>query len=364
MRNYSSLACFVFALFVLAACGGGNNNVGGTTPGVPGADNRPVHFLSVPQVSLTPASLSFAAYVGSYSAPGYATLSNTGSATLSISSIAATCSLGYCFYQSNNCGTSLLAGAKCTITVRFRSGSVGTFSGTLAVHDNAGGSPQTVLLSGRATCVGVNGQCYSGHPCCPGLRCIPASTRAFCEPAAQTAQTYLPRSGFTSFAIANVLSVVDARKNELIRRIAVGPDANAVAITPDGKKVYVTDARADAVSVIDTHRNVVAKTIAAGFGDRPVDIAVSADGRFAYVSNASRNDVSVINTANDTVVRTIQSAGIPDSIAILRRCSPGIVSSPDGSIAFVLTDRYGPVPALQLAANMVLDVVLAGPSRD
>jgi hypothetical protein len=30
-------------------------------------------------------------------------------------------------------------------------------------------------------CVGKGMQCYANHPCCAGLQCVPASTRAFCQ---------------------------------------------------------------------------------------------------------------------------------------------------------------------------------------
>src|SRR6266542_441809 len=53
--------------------------------------------------------------------------------------------------QSNNCTTSLAAGAACTIVVRFASDSVGTQTGSLTIFDNASGSPHSVALSGTAT---------------------------------------------------------------------------------------------------------------------------------------------------------------------------------------------------------------------
>jgi hypothetical protein len=33
----------------------------------------------------------------------------------------------------------------------------------------------------RGMCVQKGGQCYANHPCCAGLQCVPASTRAFCQ---------------------------------------------------------------------------------------------------------------------------------------------------------------------------------------
>src|SRR5206468_3857 len=82
------------------------------------------------------------------SAPQAVTLSNSGSAALSISSIAITGANGGDFAQTNNCGSSLAAGSKCTINVTFAPAATGTRTGTLTVTDNASGSPQTATLTG------------------------------------------------------------------------------------------------------------------------------------------------------------------------------------------------------------------------
>src|SRR5262249_37195476 len=97
-----------------------------------------------PVVSLSPTSLSFGNQtVGTSSAAQPVTLKNTGTATLLISSIGTSGD----FTQTNNCGSSVTAGASCTISVTFRPLAKGTRNGTLAVVDNASGSPQTVSLT-------------------------------------------------------------------------------------------------------------------------------------------------------------------------------------------------------------------------
>jgi F5/8 type C domain len=52
------------------------------------------------------------------------------------------------FGESNNCGTSLAAGASCTVSVSFTPTTAGSASGTLSVNSSAPGSPLTVALSG------------------------------------------------------------------------------------------------------------------------------------------------------------------------------------------------------------------------
>ncbi len=112
--------------------------------------SSPINALSgtgvAPSVSLSPSSLSFVQPVGASTVQGVV-LTNTGGAPLSIASISASAP----FSQSNNCTTSLAAGAACTIVVRFASDSVGTQTGSLTIFDNASGSPHSVALSGTAT---------------------------------------------------------------------------------------------------------------------------------------------------------------------------------------------------------------------
>jgi hypothetical protein len=83
--------------------------------------------------------------VGTTSASQPVSLSNSGNASLAISSISASGDFG----QSNNCGASLAAGANCTINVTFTPTAGGDRTGTLSVTNNASGSPHSVSLSGR-----------------------------------------------------------------------------------------------------------------------------------------------------------------------------------------------------------------------
>src|SRR5207247_7361126 len=110
----------------------------------------------VASVTLSPTSLTFPSQnVGITSAPQAVTLSNSGSAALSISSIAITGANGGDFAQTNNCGSSLAAGSKCTINVTFAPAATGTRTGTLTVTDNASGSPQTASLTGTGGAPGA-----------------------------------------------------------------------------------------------------------------------------------------------------------------------------------------------------------------
>jgi hypothetical protein len=98
-----------------------------------------------PAIAFSPSSLYFSGqFIGNSSAAQTITLSNSGNATLQISTIG----ISGDFAETNKCASSIVAGASCSITVTFAPSAPGGRNGNLTVTDNAAGSPQTVTLSG------------------------------------------------------------------------------------------------------------------------------------------------------------------------------------------------------------------------
>ena len=109
-------------------------------------------LVSAPNATLSPTSLTFSTQaIGTTSAAKTVTLKNTGTTALTISGIAITGTNGGDFAQTQTCGSSLTAGASCTISVTFKPTVSGTRTSALSITDNAAGSPQKVPLSGIAT---------------------------------------------------------------------------------------------------------------------------------------------------------------------------------------------------------------------
>jgi hypothetical protein len=107
--------------------------------------------------SLSTSSLSFGNQsVNTTSGVLTATLTNGGNAALSLSSIALTGANPGDFAQTNTCGSSVAAGASCTISVTFDPAATGSLSASVSFTDNANGSPQSLSLSGTGTSTTVN----------------------------------------------------------------------------------------------------------------------------------------------------------------------------------------------------------------
>jgi len=108
---------------------------------------------------------------------------------------------------------------------------------------------------------------------------------------------------------------VAADRNHKLTEVPVGDEPRCVAITPDDKKVYVTNAVSGTVSVIDANQRTVVKTIKVG--TEPTGCALTLDGTKLYVANLSSNSMSVIDTGNDSVTKTIVDVGAkPRAIAV------------------------------------------------
>ena len=106
--------------------------------------------------SLSPTSLTFASQgVGVTSTAQTIFLNNTGSANMTITSIALTGANSGDFAQTNLCGNWLGAGTGCTISVTFSPTASGTRTAALTFTDDATDSPQTVSLTGTGTGAGV-----------------------------------------------------------------------------------------------------------------------------------------------------------------------------------------------------------------
>jgi YVTN family beta-propeller protein len=144
-----------------------------------GNDPQGVAGMQLSGAVLSPAPLNFGSttqpqLVGT-SASLPVTLTNSGSAALTITSIGFAGTNASEFTQNNNCGTALAAGASCTINVTFTptaNGGSGSATASLSVTDNAAGSPQTVPIAGTV-------QNFSLTTTCTSLTVVPGQTAIF-----------------------------------------------------------------------------------------------------------------------------------------------------------------------------------------
>ena len=101
-----------------------------------------------PKVELSASSLAFGTQtLNTSSAAQNVQLTNTGNASLHITSIAASGD----YPATNNCGAVVAAGTGCAITVTFTPRVIGADGGTITIADDAADSPQTISLTGAGS---------------------------------------------------------------------------------------------------------------------------------------------------------------------------------------------------------------------
>jgi YVTN family beta-propeller protein len=104
----------------------------------------------------------------------------------------------------------------------------------------------------------------------------------------------------TGIANNGTISVFDTVTQMVVKTIEVGLHPSAMALSPDGRRLYVANANSDSISVIDTAQDTVEATLdvrltrSAPLGSAPNAIAVSPDGATLYVANAGNNAIAVV----------------------------------------------------------------------
>jgi len=185
-----------------------------------------------------------------------------------------------------------------------------------------------------------------------GRRLVPGLSAALCTLA--TAVAFAPSAAAREVYVANAgagtVSVIETTANAVVATVPVGGKPVDVAISPDGATAYVTDTAIDSVHRIDTAtRQPVGAPIEVG--DGPRGIAIAPDGGRAFVANSEADTVTVLGLPAAAPIATIPlAAGAePEGVAI----------APNGATAFV-AQRGGNVALIDTATNAVSGAVLTG----
>ena len=144
------------------------------------------------------------------------------------------------------------------------------------------------------------------------------------------------------------VSVIDTATAERTAQVSTGGHASALALSPDARQLCVTNTTTDTVSILDTESDEVVADIDltpyenAPLGSMPNGVATSPDGNTLYVVNGGNNDVAVIDALTLEVKGLIPTAWFPSTVSV----------SNDGQFLFVTNMKglgagpnpRGPVP--------------------
>ena len=127
---------------------------------------------------------------------------------------------------------------------------------------------------------------------------------------------------------------------------AVGKAPTGVAVSPDGKRVFVANLEDNTLSVLDTWSLLAITGTPIQVGPSPAYVAVLPNGSRVFVSNLYGNTVSVIDATTDPP--KVIGKPIPVGTAPM-----GIAVSPDGTRVFVANSLSNSISVLDATANPV-----------
>jgi YVTN family beta-propeller protein len=133
---------------------------------------------------------------------------------------------------------------------------------------------------------------------------------------------------------ADGLGVSELSSDKLVRMIQSGRDPETFEVSPDGKKLYVSNEETAQITVLDSLTGKISGTVAVG--REPEGISMRPDGKFVYVACEGDSEVVAIDSTTLKVLSHMRTELRPRSIVFTR----------DGSTAFVTAERSAAITVL------------------
>ena len=160
------------------------------------------------------------------------------------------------------------------------------------------------------------------------------------------------RTLFSANLGSNNISQLDLGERAFARHITVGPRPEGIAITPDGREVWVGSNEAGTVSVVESAGGSIVATIP-GLG-MPYRITISPDRKWVAVPDPEGNRVHVLDVTTRRLLGEIAVGGSPRGVDI----------APDNRTAFVTLGPEGAVVVVDLQTRRVLGRHRVGTAPD
>lgn len=122
-----------------------------------------------------------------------------------------------------------------------------------------------------------------------------------------TAATFTHDLVFVALRSSNEAAVIHAGTGEVLARYDTGDRPTDVLLSPNGKRLFVTNpgdgGQGRDVTIVDVSEGRVEETL--DVGDGPLDIALAPDGRIACVTLSTGRGISVLDVASGSIFRTV-----------------------------------------------------------
>lgn len=141
---------------------------------------------------------------------------------------------------------------------------------------------------------------------------------------------------------ADGIGVVDLDRIELVNVLRGVSDPEQLAVSADGRKLYIASEDTGQAVVMDATSAEVLATMPVG--GEPEGVTLSPDGRWVYMSSEEDHQIAVIDTQTDRVVATLDVGLRPRFTEF----------SDDGALAFISGENDGTITVADAREHKVL----------
>jgi YVTN family beta-propeller protein len=169
---------------------------------------------------------------------------------------------------------------------------------------------------------------------------VPSPHNIAISPDGKTAYVAAQQPGATALAVLDLVTPAQSAT------VSLDKTPRALSFSPDGKRLFFTEAGVDAVQVLDTATNSVVDQIAVGAS--PHHPAFTPSGEYALVVNQGPGTLSIIAPDSDTVIGTVGVGKMPHWIAT------------DGETAYVTDENSNDVSVVNIDSQQVTATIPVG----
>ena len=171
------------------------------------------------------------------------------------------------------------------------------------------------------------------------------------------------KTAYVALAFSDTVLSFDLASGTEGKPITVSDNLREIAITPDGRTMYVLGGGPIGSSGKDAQGSVTPVTLATGqagqpipVGDHPILMAMSADGKRILVANGEQGSVhdgsvTVIDTTTNTAGKPLATGQVSPA---------GFAFAPDGQTAYVVNSEAGTLVPINLAAQTLGKPITVG----
>lgn len=164
------------------------------------------------------------------------------------------------------------------------------------------------------------------------------------------------KRAYTANIGSGTVSVLDLDTGKKLRDLLVGGKPEGIALSPNGRILWVGDNDGARVVAFDT--GGFERLAELSTGPVPIRVAVSPDGKWVVTSNAAAGTLTLIDAAKRRVARTISVSGAQEAVQVT------ILFSADGRRLYAAETGRNQVAEVDLASGRVLRRLPAGKQGD